>query len=211
MRADEIERRRAYDRKRWKENPDRRLKHRRVARKWYEKNIELAKQRAAKWKKDNRERARENANRWYAKNREYLCEYNRQRLAKKPKKPKRKTIRQQAIDRGLKHYFTGKPCVHGHVCERFVSSSGCKKCGQESRWKIENRDLVIKSRRENYKKNRQREIKRARDYKERRLLKRLGLNPNGDKQWLEKLKAQLTVLSRKLKNSRFAENQRPNL
>lgn len=25
-------------------------------------------------------------------------------------------------------YFTGKPCKHGHICERYVSNSGCVEC-----------------------------------------------------------------------------------
>jgi hypothetical protein len=29
---------------------------------------------------------------------------------------------------GLKRYFTGKTCKHGHICERYVSSSVCVEC-----------------------------------------------------------------------------------
>jgi len=36
--------------------------------------------------------------------------------------------RQQAIDSGLKRYYTGEPCKKGHVAERFTSSSGCVEC-----------------------------------------------------------------------------------
>lgn len=38
--------------------------------------------------------------------------------------------RQAAIDAGLKTYFTGKPCPHGHVAPRFVSSYGCTVCAK---------------------------------------------------------------------------------
>jgi len=36
--------------------------------------------------------------------------------------------REQAIQQGLQHYFTGKPCPRGHIALRFVSSFGCKEC-----------------------------------------------------------------------------------
>lgn len=29
---------------------------------------------------------------------------------------------------GLKRFFTGEPCVHGHVSERYVSSGNCIEC-----------------------------------------------------------------------------------
>lgn len=37
--------------------------------------------------------------------------------------------RSQAIEQGLTHYFTGKPCPRGHIAQRFVSSFGCVECG----------------------------------------------------------------------------------
>ena len=36
--------------------------------------------------------------------------------------------REQAQEQGLKHYFTGKPCKHGHVDIRQVSSESCMEC-----------------------------------------------------------------------------------
>lgn len=42
------------------------------------------------------------------------------------------TPRQEAKAAGLKHYFTGKPCKHGHLRERFVSSMCCYQCLQTS-------------------------------------------------------------------------------
>jgi hypothetical protein len=38
------------------------------------------------------------------------------------------TTRAEAKAKGLKQYFTGKPCPHGHVAERYTSSSGCITC-----------------------------------------------------------------------------------
>jgi len=36
--------------------------------------------------------------------------------------------RKQAMAAGLKRYFTGEPCKHGHVCERTVLRSDCVEC-----------------------------------------------------------------------------------
>lgn len=36
--------------------------------------------------------------------------------------------RDDARRAGLKHYFTGQPCVHGHVDKRLVSNNGCMEC-----------------------------------------------------------------------------------
>ena len=38
--------------------------------------------------------------------------------------------RKDALAQGLKHYFTGKPCKHGHVSHRFVSTRHCAACQQ---------------------------------------------------------------------------------
>lgn len=40
--------------------------------------------------------------------------------------------RDEAKARGLKFYFTGRPCKRGHVAERYVSSKGCADCVQEN-------------------------------------------------------------------------------
>lgn len=36
--------------------------------------------------------------------------------------------RQEAIEKGLVRYFTGNPCKHGHVAERYVAGFGCVVC-----------------------------------------------------------------------------------
>lgn len=36
--------------------------------------------------------------------------------------------RKEAIEKGLRTYFTGKPCKHGHVAERYVSNGVCVEC-----------------------------------------------------------------------------------
>ena len=34
----------------------------------------------------------------------------------------------QAKAKGLDRYFTGKPCIHGHVAERYVNGGDCVEC-----------------------------------------------------------------------------------
>lgn len=46
--------------------------------------------------------------------------------------------RKEALERGLKRYFTGEPCKYGHVSERFVRSWKCCQCGKESIAKCRN-------------------------------------------------------------------------
>lgn len=48
--------------------------------------------------------------------------------------------RSDAMAQGLNRYFTGDPCPHGHVCDRYVSSFRCVECGrlQAARWRADN-------------------------------------------------------------------------
>jgi hypothetical protein len=45
---------------------------------------------------------------------------------------------------GLVRYYTGKPCRHGHDCDRYVSTQTCSMCSAKyaKKWKIENPDKV---------------------------------------------------------------------
>lgn len=49
----------------------------------------------------------------------------------------------EAKAKGLKRYFTGKPCIHGHVEERHINGS-CIKCHEDSvaRYREKNADAV---------------------------------------------------------------------
>lgn len=46
--------------------------------------------------------------------------------------------RAEAKAQGLKRYFTGKPCKHGHVAERYLSTGQCVECLRERRQTPEN-------------------------------------------------------------------------
>ena len=50
--------------------------------------------------------------------------------------------KEQAKANGLRYYFTGKPCNHGHVAERMTSGGGCREClrGSNARYRRENID-----------------------------------------------------------------------
>jgi hypothetical protein len=54
----------------------------------------------------------------------------------------------QAKQKKLSRYFTGKACIHGHICERRTINKNCVTCCNEKRAKYvnENRgDLAIKA------------------------------------------------------------------
>lgn len=54
--------------------------------------------------------------------------------------------RAQALSLGLKRYFTGKPCKHGHIAERTVDSCTCAECNRiiSDEWNKKNTDLKRK-------------------------------------------------------------------
>lgn len=54
----------------------------------------------------------------------------------------RMSPRQEAIERGATRFFTGRPCRHGHVCERFTSNGECVMChsADHAKWQVEKRD-----------------------------------------------------------------------
>ena len=42
----------------------------------------------------------------------------------------------EAVALGLKHYFTGKPCIHGHIEQRRVNDRVCMQCTRDFHKKI---------------------------------------------------------------------------
>jgi len=62
--------------------------------------------------------------------------------------------RKEAIELGLKRYFTGIPCKHGHLAEKITSKSNCVECKKleydkhaerykatNAKWKKENQEI----------------------------------------------------------------------
>jgi len=50
-----------------------------------------------------------------------------------------KTGRQDAIDRGLRRYFTGEQCKRGHVSERWTLNGACIECQDAARISVHER------------------------------------------------------------------------
>jgi|SRR5271166_517332 len=64
--------------------------------------------------------------------------------------------RQEAIAAGLRFYFTGKPCLHGHIAPRYTKRSHCLMCNRisTSRWIKENPEKACVSAKKYYDTNR---------------------------------------------------------
>lgn len=62
----------------------------------------------------------------------------------------------EAVNAGLKRFFTGKKCCRGHISERHINSYSCVACTKENAIKFYYRhhDRLVKSRREWAKNNR---------------------------------------------------------
>lgn len=81
--------------------------------------------------------------------------------------------RKEAIAQGLKRYFTGKPCKHGHVSERTINRN-CVECALEMtrKWREKNKDYGREYRSKNerkikdyYNKNKSRILKANKEYR----------------------------------------------
>jgi len=65
--------------------------------------------------------------------------------------------RAEAIDRGLRHYFTGIECRHGHIDLRFTKTQICLECNRikAREWGARNKEIVANKNSAYYLKNRQ--------------------------------------------------------
>ena len=72
--------------------------------------------------------------------------------------------RDEASALGLKRFFTGEPCKHGHVAERIVSSHRCTECDRASalKWRTANLEKARERDRERARKHRAADPERAR-------------------------------------------------
>jgi hypothetical protein len=63
--------------------------------------------------------------------------------------------RDEAAKEGLKKYFTGIACKHGHICERWVNDANCFECNavKVKKWQKNNKEKLSAYKRENRKKN----------------------------------------------------------
>jgi 5-methylcytosine-specific restriction endonuclease McrA len=89
--------------------------------------------------------------------------------------------RAEAQARGLKYFFTGIPCKHGHLCKRQVANRSCYECilrnhrkyhfknrddllAANKEYKRANKDRYIALRKEQYSKERDLILKKGRDW-----------------------------------------------
>ena len=73
--------------------------------------------------------------------------------------------RDKARALGLTRFFTGEPCKHGHVVERYVSSGGCVECvrGHKREWRTADLEKVREGERERARRYRAADPERARE------------------------------------------------
>jgi len=91
--------------------------------------------------------------------------------------------RKAAKARGLRHYFTGKPCKRGHIALRYVGYAACVECAlvnlragrvrnreryraRDREWKNANREKVRAQYRARYARNREKYTRKTRRYYE---------------------------------------------
>lgn len=88
--------------------------------------------------------------------------------------------REDAEKSGLKHYFTGQPCKHGHIAPRRVSSTDCTVCSLERQrtdavkqhkraYYEKNKELLRSKAADRYVKNREAVIQKALDYQKKNI------------------------------------------
>jgi hypothetical protein len=87
--------------------------------------------------------------------------------------------RAEARALGLKRFFTGKPCKHGHVTERGVSNPECMECsrGRRREWRAANLEKARERARESARKYRAANLEKAREKEREYGRKRRATNP----------------------------------
>lgn len=74
--------------------------------------------------------------------------------------------RKEAKAKGLTHYFTGKPCLRGHIARRHVTYTRCLECANESfkQWRVDNPEIAKAIDAKSYAKNKHRENEKSKEY-----------------------------------------------
>jgi hypothetical protein len=131
---------------------------------------------------------------------------------------------EEAKKQGLKTYFTGTPCVNGHISERFVKGNGCKKCVVErtlryqkkvnynkivrDRMKNETsaqKELRLTKRKQHYKKNANKIISQTIAYQKSEKGKQIKRRAN--KKWVENNREKYNEVSRIYQGKRYREDE----
>lgn len=94
---------------------------------------------------------------------EYWRQYNAKRRVKKPK-----TARQQAIENNEPFYFTGKPCVRGHIAKRNTKLRVCFECINvlAAIKRAKNPERISELKKADYKKHREAYLAQKRSYRQ---------------------------------------------
>ena len=76
--------------------------------------------------------------------------------------------RKEAMEQGLKRYYTGKPCKYGHVSERSVSDCWCCACASEYQlaYREANKEKIAEKDREYREANKEKITERMKKYRE---------------------------------------------
>ena len=79
--------------------------------------------------------------------------------------------RKEAMERGLKRYFTGKPCKRNHYCERHSIDGQCVECGKikSKKMRLKHRDSRLSYEAQYRKDNHETVLERARDWRRRNI------------------------------------------
>ena len=102
------------------------------------------------------------------KDRAKALEYYRQYNAKRRAAERPISARQAAMNAGESHYFTGKPCVHGHLSKRSVNTRICMECDRldkEVLRKSKTEEIKAKKR-QSYANHRQKALDQKRVYRQ---------------------------------------------
>lgn len=88
----------------------------------------------------------------------YYKTYNEKRRQRRQKQ-----ARQIALEAGETHYYTGKPCVHGHFAFRRVKDRACMECDRVER---KNKPATPEQKRASYIRNRDKILVQKREYRQ---------------------------------------------
>ncbi len=99
--------------------------------------------------------------------------------------------RKEAQERELARYFTGKPCPHGHVAERWASTSRCVECDRKyyeanrekiherkSKYYEANREKLRERKGKYYEANREKLLESQRKYRQGGLVEKARAQPH---------------------------------
>lgn len=107
---------------------------------------------------------------------------------------------------GLKRYFTGLACCHGHVADRYVSNSRCSECAliNSNIYRAENHEKVIAARRADYQLNADIHRRRSNEYR----LANLEKSKASTDLWRKRNAVKIAEYQRARKEARNESNRR---